>query len=103
MGIPLGLASAAQFSTTSVLVAFVGKMVGVNELGATSLAFGLINATALAFAGGFCGALETMLSYSYGRDPHSTMYGTYAQRMVVLLLIVAMCLGPIIAYADALL
>lgn len=57
MSIPLGFAGIAQFSTTTVLVAMVGKLVGVDELGATSLAFGLINATAFAFASGFCGAL----------------------------------------------
>lgn len=102
MSLPLGLAAVAQMSIGAVLVAMVGQMVGVVELGATSLAFGLINATAFSFAAGFSGALETVLSHSYGRDPTSKLYGVYAQRMLMLLLIISALLGPLIAFADTL-
>ncbi|KAK7201247.1 membrane transporter protein [Novymonas esmeraldas] len=101
--IPLGLAAVAQMSISVVLVAMVGKMVGDTELGATSLACGLLNATAFSFAAGFSGALETVLSHSYGRDPTSKLYGVYGQRMSLMLLIIAAIVGPILAFSDSVL
>lgn len=103
MSVPLGLASAAQNSVGVVMTAMVGRLVGVVQLGATSLACGLLNATAFSFAAGFCGALETVLSHSYGRDPNSKLYGVYAQRMVLMLLIIALFVGPLLAFSDSLL
>lgn len=44
-----------------------------------------------------------MLSYSYGRDPHSKLYGTYAQRMTLMLIIIALFLGPVLAFSDVIL
>lgn len=102
-GTPLGLAAVAQLIIGTILVAMVGRMVGVVQLGAASLSFGLINATVFSFASGFSGALETVLSYSYGRDPTSKLYGVYAQRMALLLLFVSASLGPILIFADSLL
>lgn len=103
MSVPLGFAAFAQQSISVVMIAMVGRMVGVEQLGATNLSFGLLNATAFAIAAGFCGALETVLSYSFGRDPTSKLYGVYAQRMTFLLLIIAFFVGPILAFADAVL
>lgn len=101
--IPLGLAAVAQMSIGVVLVAMTGKMVSEAALGATTLGCGLLNATAFSFAAGFCGALETVLSHSYGRDPNSKLYGVYAQRMSLLLLIIAAFVGPILAFSDSVL
>lgn len=100
---PLGLAAVAQISIETVLVAMVGKMVGDTELGATTLASGLLNATAFSFSAGFCGALETVLSHSFGRDPNSKLYGIYGQRMALMLLIIAALVGPIMTFSDSLL
>jgi multidrug resistance protein, MATE family len=101
--IPLGLAAVAQSSVNVVLVAMTGKMVSEAALGATSLACGLLNATAFSFAAGFCGALETVLSHSYGRDPNSKLFGVYAQRMSLMLLIIAAIVGPVLAFSDSVL
>ncbi|CCW61434.1 unnamed protein product [Phytomonas sp. EM1] len=101
--IPLGFAAVSQISIGALSVATVGRMVGVTQLGATSLAFGLINATSFAFGSGFSGALETVLSSSYGRNPTNKLYGIYAQRMVLLLLATAFFIGPILAFSDSLL
>ncbi|KAH9599321.1 Multi antimicrobial extrusion protein [Trypanosoma melophagium] len=102
ISIPLNIAQLAQFSINVAIIAVVGQL-GVNELGGASLAYGLINATAFAFASGFCGALETVLSHTYGRDPKSKMYGIYSQRMSLILLIVGLLLSPIILFVDRLL
>ncbi|KAG5491244.1 hypothetical protein JIQ42_01141 [Leishmania sp. Namibia] len=101
--IPLGLAAVAQNSINLVMVAMVGKMVGDEELGATVLANSILNATAFSVSTGLCGALETVLSQSYGRDQTSKQYGVYVQRMALILLIVATCVGPVIAFSDSLL
>ncbi|KPI85368.1 hypothetical protein ABL78_5592 [Leptomonas seymouri] len=101
--IPLGLAAVAQMSIGVVLVAMTGKMVSEVALGAATLACGLLNATAFSFAAGFSGALETVLSHSYGRDPNSKLFGVYAQRMSLMLLIIAVFVGPILAFSDSLL
>ncbi|EKG00153.1 hypothetical protein TCSYLVIO_008917 [Trypanosoma cruzi] len=97
--IPLSFAQLAQFSINVSVIAVVGSL-GVNELGGASIAYGLINATAFGFASGFCGALETVLSHTYGRDPMSKLYGIYTQRMFLLLMIVGLLLSPIILFAD---
>ncbi|KAG5466942.1 hypothetical protein LSCM1_01119 [Leishmania martiniquensis] len=101
--IPLGLAAVAQNSINLLLVAMVGKMVGDKQLGATVLANSLLNATAYSLSTGLCGALETVLSQSYGRDPTSKLYGVYVQRMALILLIVATFVGPVLAFSDSLL
>ncbi|ORC87739.1 uncharacterized protein TM35_000201480 [Trypanosoma theileri] len=102
ISIPLNLAQLAQFSINVSIISVVGKL-GVNQLGGASLGYGLINATAFAFASGFCGALETVLSHTYGRDPKSKMYGIYAQRMTLMLLLVGLFLSPIILFIDRIL
>ncbi|KPA86417.1 hypothetical protein ABB37_00591 [Leptomonas pyrrhocoris] len=99
--LPLGLAAVAQMSINVVLVAMTGRMVGEAALGATTLACGLLNATAFSFAAGFSGALETVLSHSYGRDPNSKLFGVYAQRMSLMLLVVSAFVGPILAFSDS--
>lgn len=99
--VPLGLAAVAQMSISVVLVAMTGTIVGEAALGATSLACGLLNATAFSFAAGFCGALETVLSHSYGRDPNSKLFGVYGQRMSLMLLVIAACVGPMLAFSDS--
>lgn len=101
--LPLGLAAVAQMSISVVLVAMTGKLEGDAALGATTLACGLLNATAFSFAAGFCGALETVLSHSYGRDPNSKLFGVYAQRMSLMLLIIAAIVGPVLAFSDSVL
>ncbi|CBZ30909.1 conserved hypothetical protein [Leishmania mexicana MHOM/GT/2001/U1103] len=103
LSIPLGLAAVAQNSMSVVLVAMVGKMVGDRELGATVLANSLLNATAYSLSSGLCGALETVLSQSYGRDPTSKLYGVHVQRMLLILVIVATLVGPVLAFSDSLL
>lgn len=103
LSIPLGLAAVAQNSISVVLVAMVGKMVGDRELGATVLANSLLNATAYSLSAGLCGALETVLSQSYGRDQTSKLYGVHVQRMALILLIVAAFVGPVLAFSDSLL
>ncbi|CAC9546068.1 conserved hypothetical protein [Leishmania infantum JPCM5] len=103
LSIPLGLAAVAQNSISVVLVAMVGKMVGDRELGATVLANSLLNATAYSLSAGLCGALETVLSQSYGRDQTSKLYGVHVQRMSLILLIVAAFVGPVLAFSDSLL
>lgn len=86
LAVPMSVSQLAQFSIMLVMLAVVGHM-GVGELGGASIAFGLINATGFAFGSGICGALETLLSQSFGRDQTSKMYGVYAQRMLVILFI----------------
>ncbi|RNE97593.1 membrane transporter protein [Trypanosoma conorhini] len=100
--VPLSFAQLAQFSINVSMIAVVGRL-GVNELGGASIAYGLINATAFAFAAGFCGALETVLSHTYGRDPKSKLYGVYTQRMFLLLMIVGLLLSPVILFSDRIL
>jgi multidrug resistance protein, MATE family len=100
----------------------------LQAMGGASLALGLVNATGFAFGAGLCGALETVLSHSFGlflyeekkrkaaaeaaaaRDgtevqalvPHTLhIYGIYAQRMVLILLVAAIPLGIILCFADA--
>ncbi|RNF07932.1 putative membrane transporter protein [Trypanosoma rangeli] len=105
-GVPLTLATLAQFSIITVILAVVGRKLGVNELGGASLALGLINATAFAFAAGSCGALETVLSHTYGlyksRGGSGTMhmYGTYVQRMIIILAFISIPIGAILIYID---
>ena len=82
-----------------VSVYFAGRM-GVVELGAAALTFSFINATSFSVAAGFCGALETFFSQSFGENPESKMYGTHAQRMVVLLLVASLPLGALFAYCE---
>ncbi|KAF8298633.1 hypothetical protein TcYC6_0069700 [Trypanosoma cruzi] len=105
-GLPLSVATLIQFFIITVILAIVGRTLGVNELGGAALALGLINATAFAFAAGSCGALETVLSHTYGMHKSSGesdtmyMYGTYAQRMTIILLVVSIPLGVVLIYAD---
>lgn len=147
VGYPLTLSALAQFSLNTVIVSVNGKMLGDLELGGASLAVGLINATGFAFGAGLCGALETVLSHTYGafeRETHLAdqadvaagggsdhhhmhsasgsagtgdsatlpaeaeepprtlyLYGTYAQRMAIILVITAFPLGVILCFADS--
>ncbi|ESL09296.1 hypothetical protein TRSC58_02986 [Trypanosoma rangeli SC58] len=102
MTIPLSFAQLAQFSINVSMIAVVGRL-GVNELGGASIAYGLINATAFAFASGCCGALETVLSHTYGRDAKSKLYGVYTQRMFLMLMILSLLVSPVILFSDRIL
>ncbi|KAH9601841.1 Multi antimicrobial extrusion protein [Trypanosoma melophagium] len=106
-GLPLTVATISQFSIITVILAVVGKSLGVDELGGATLALGLINATAFAFSAGSCGALETVLSQTYGINQAQTggrgpmyMYGTYTQRMTIILLVLTIPLGLVLLYVD---
>jgi len=129
-GLPLTASALAQFSLNMVIVSVIGRCLGVAELGGASLALGIVNATGFAFGAGLCGALETVLSHTYGAfeqrvaaaeaaqlvaresgsgeippDPPRTlyMYGIYAQRMAVILFVIAFPLGVVLCFIDGLL
>lgn len=135
-GYPLTISTLSQFSLNVVIVSVIGRFLGVKELGGASLALGLINATGFAFGAGLCGALETVLSHTFGsyerqqqleeqrvirvdaspsdraaiasspafkKDAKLYMYGTYAQRMAIILFVASFPLGFILSFADALL
>ncbi|EKG03170.1 membrane transporter protein, putative [Trypanosoma cruzi] len=102
IGLPLSASQVSQFSFIIVMFFFAGHL-GVQELGSVSIAIGILNATGFAFGSGLCGALETLLSHSYGLDRRSTMYGVYAQRMFLILMLFSVplaillsCLTPIL-------
>lgn len=119
---PLTISVLAQFSFNVAIIAVIGSFVGVDELGGAALALGLVNATGFAFGAGLCGALETVLSHTYGAatsaendrleeiptanamgpsaTPGLLMYGTYAQRMSIILFVVAFPMGFILCFAD---
>ncbi|RHW70033.1 MATE efflux family protein [Trypanosoma brucei equiperdum] len=109
VGTPLMVTTLAQFTLNAVMMAIIGKHFGVKELGGVSLALGMLNATAFAFSAGLCGALETVLSQTYGvfqsRGGEGTMYlyGTYTQRMAVMLLVISIPIGIAVIYIDVLL
>ncbi|CCW61436.1 unnamed protein product [Phytomonas sp. EM1] len=152
-GFPLTLASIAQFSINASTVAIIGKFLGADQMGGATLALSLVNATGFAFGTGLCGALETVLSHTYGEwekkkqlatesetdvncfpsteagascrsrtgamqvttesnvtaverggsAPSLYMYGTYTQRMILILLAAALPLGVILCFTDKLL
>lgn len=115
LGYPLSISVLAQFSMNAAILAVVGRYIGVVEMGGASLALGMVNATGFAFGSGLCGAMETVLSQTYGKfmqrkrlgelGPDATvpMYGIYAQRMVIILLIAAIPLGIVLCFTDTLL
>ncbi|KAG8346074.1 putative membrane transporter protein [Trypanosoma vivax] len=102
IALPMSLSQLAQFSFIIVMMVFAGRL-GVQELGAVSVSFSIINATAYAIGCGLSGALEALLSCSYGDDPRNKMYGTYAQRMFFILLIFSVPLTPFFMYLEPLL
>jgi multidrug resistance protein, MATE family len=102
LGLPLNVSQVAQLSILLVMMSAIGTF-GTNALGGASLANGLMNATGYAFGAGLSGALETLLSHSFGHNPKSLLYGTHAQRMSLLLLVVAVPLGCVIAHIGAIL
>ncbi|KAK7201242.1 membrane transporter protein [Novymonas esmeraldas] len=128
VGYPLTLATLAQFSLNLVIILVIGRLLDIEAMGGASLALGLVNATGFAFGAGLCGALETVLSHAYGHFqreedkrlerakavaartgtemeplvPHTLhMYGVYAQRMTIILLVAAVPLGFVLCFADA--
>ncbi|ORC92105.1 putative membrane transporter protein [Trypanosoma theileri] len=102
IGVPLSISQLSQFSFMIVMLCFAGHL-GVHELGGVSIAIGILNATGFAFGSGLCGALETLLSHSYGMDPQSTMYGVYAQRMFLILMIFTIPLSFLLFFIEPLL
>ncbi|CAD2214397.1 MatE, putative [Angomonas deanei] len=128
-GFPLTISFLSIFSFKTVIIACVGSMLGEAELGAVSLALGLLNATGFAFGAGLCGALETVLSHCYGSHKRAFkrqqmeraayvaahpdevvpevvegplyLYGIYAQRMGLILLGIAVPLGVVVAFIDS--
>ncbi|KAG5492783.1 hypothetical protein JKF63_01363 [Porcisia hertigi] len=130
VGYPLTLSSLAQFSLNLMIIVVIGQLLGLEAMGGASLALGLVNATGFAFGAGLCGALETVLSHSFGhfqqeetkrlsrakaeaartgsavrpQEPHTLhIYGIYAQRMTIILMVAAVPLGFVLCFADALL
>eukprot|EP00796_Vickermania_ingenoplastis_P005370 gene5370-3865_t len=115
LGYPLSISALAQFSLNAVIISVIGRFLGVEPMGGASLAIGLVNATGFAFGAGLCGALETVLSHTYGRfkqeerrgETNATttiyMYGIYAQRMAIILFITAIPLGVVLCFADSIL
>ncbi|KAG5466946.1 hypothetical protein LSCM1_01124 [Leishmania martiniquensis] len=130
VGYPLTLSSLAQFSLNLTIILVIGRLLGLEAMGGASLALGLVNATGFAFGAGLCGALETVLSHSFGHfrreeekrlarakeaaaragiameppAPHTLhMYGIYAQRMAIILMVAAVPLGVVLCFADGLL
>ncbi|KPI85363.1 hypothetical protein ABL78_5587 [Leptomonas seymouri] len=128
LGYPVSLSSLATFSLNLVIIMTIGRMLNLQAMGGASLALGLVNATGFAFGAGLCGALETVLSHSFGRflyeegkrkaeaeetaarggtavqalmSPTVHIYGIYSQRMVLILLVAAIPLGFILCFADA--
>ncbi|KAH9601636.1 Multi antimicrobial extrusion protein [Trypanosoma melophagium] len=99
IGVPLSISQLSQFSFMIVMLIFAGHL-GVHELGGVSIAMGILNATGFAFGSGLCGALETLLSHSYGMDPQSTMYGIYAQRMFLILMIFTIPLSILLCFIE---
>ncbi|KEG15036.1 putative membrane transporter protein [Trypanosoma grayi] len=102
IGLPLSASQLSQFSFLIVMFFFAGH-IGVHELGGISIALGILNATGFAFGSGLCGALETLLSHSYGMDPRSTMYGIYAQRMFLILMLFAIPLAFLLCLLEPIL
>lgn len=123
-GIPLSLATMSQSVVPIVIITVIGHLLGVKELGGVALALGLINAVGFAISTGFCGALETVLSHTFGmykddaarqeggqdetgsgRQKHNPMYiyGTYAQRMTVILLVVSIPAGLVLLFSERIL
>lgn len=102
LGLPMNISQLSGLSITTVTLMFAAKY-GATALGGASLALGMMNATGYSFASGLCGALETLLSHSYGRNPTSKVYGLHAQRMCLLLLIVSIPLAFLLANIDVLL
>ncbi|CAG9582718.1 conserved hypothetical protein [Leishmania major strain Friedlin] len=129
LGYPLTLSSLAQFSLNLVIIMVIGRLLGLEAMGGVSLALGLVNATGFAFGAGLCGALETVLSHSFGHfqqekkrlaqaqteaertgttvEPQVPctlhIYGIYAQRMSIILMVACVPLGFVLCFADALL
>ncbi|XP_010702774.1 membrane transporter, putative [Leishmania panamensis] len=130
VGYPLTLSSLGQFSLNLVIIMVIGQLLGLEAMGGVSLALGLMNATGFAFGAGLCGALETVLSHSFGHFqqeeekrlarakaaaaragtaveppvPYTLhIYGIYAQRMAIILMGAAVPLGFILCFADTLL
>lgn len=115
LGYPLSISALAQFSFNAVIISVMGRYLGVEQMGGASLALGLVNATGLAFGAGLCGALETVFSHIYGSYKQKErlgqdlsgvtipMYGIYAQRMALILLVTALPLGAVLCFADKIL
>ncbi|TPP44624.1 MatE family protein [Leishmania donovani] len=130
VGYPLTLSSLAQFSLNLIIIMVIGRLLGLEAMGGVSLALGLVNATGFAFGAGLCGALETVLSHTFGHfqqeenkrlaqakteaertgtavEPQVSctlhMYGIYAQRMSIILMVASVPLGFVLCFADALL
>ena len=99
---PLCVSQIAWGLINSMCVIAAGA-VGVAQLGGVAMGFSLMNSTGYAFGSGLCGALETLLSHSYGRDPQSRKYGTHTQRMILLLLCISIPLAALLCYIDVLL
>lgn len=99
LGMPLNASQVAQYSIILVMMTYVGRF-GVAALGGATLGMSLLNATGYAFGAGLCGALETLLSHSFGHNPKSHLFGTHAQRMILLLLCVSVPLGLLMANID---
>ncbi|EAN77107.1 membrane transporter protein, putative [Trypanosoma brucei brucei TREU927] len=102
IAMPMSISQIAQFSFMVVMLICAGH-IGVHELGAVSIALGILNATGFAFGSGLCGALETLLSQSYGQNPRSTMYGVYAQRMFFILMVFVVPLSVFLLFVEGML
>ena len=80
-----------SFSTTTVIVA--GRL-GVNELGAVSLASMTANVTGMAIYEGLATSLDTLCSQAYGAG-QKQLVGLHVQRMTYCLLLVTIPIGVV--------
>lgn len=99
---PVSISQVGKFSIMFTMLAAAGRL-GVAELGGASVALSLLNATAFAVGSGMCGALETLLAQSFGRNPMSKAYGIYAQRMCCLLVMSSIPVMLLLSHTEAIL
>lgn len=103
LALPLTFVTAAQFSFATVNLAFVGQLGNVDELAGAALGIMMVNSTAFSIATGLCGALDTVLSQIYGRDPTDKLFGVQTQRMFFILMLVSIPIALLWSFSDVVL
>ena len=99
LSVPITFSCMSQTFLIMYGMAIAGTF-GTTPLGAASLAYSFVNASAFSIASGFCGALDTFLSHAYGKDPNSKMYGVHTQRAVICMLVLSIPVAASFAYMD---
>ena len=95
---PIILSEIFQNALPIVDIAFVGRLTSKEELAAAALAtvwFNLWNATML----GFCTAVDTLLSQSYGADK-LRMFAIWTGNSLVIVSLVSLIVGGLVALCD---